>query len=66
MKLSDKKKRVLCGMLLLLGGLLLMFVPQLTHLQAHHTLCHAIIVFGAVCMLLSFRCFTPNKNPKRP
>ena len=50
-------------MLLLLGGLLLMFVPQLTHLQAHHTLCHAIIVFGAVCVLLSFPLFYTQRKP---
>ena len=62
MKLSDKKKRVLCGLLLLLGGLLLMFVPQLTHLQAHHTLCHAIIVLGAVCVLLSFPLFYTQRK----
>ena len=66
MKLSDKKKRVLCGMLLLVGGLLLMFVPQLTHIQVHHMLCHAIIVFGAVCVLLSFPLFYTKQNPKKP
>lgn len=63
MKLSDKKTRVLGGMLMLAGGFVLMFVPQLTHMQGHHTLCHAIIVLGAVCVLLSFPLLFPRRKP---
>ena len=42
------------GMLLLVCGILLMVEPMLTHLQGHSLIRHAIIAFGAACVLLSY------------
>ena len=42
------------GVLLLVCGILLMVEPILTHLQGHSLFRHAVIVFGAACVLLSY------------
>lgn len=62
MKLSGRKSRVFYGMLLLVGGVVLMFVPQLFHIEEHAQMRHAIIVFGAVCVLLSLPLFSSKRK----
>ena len=59
---SHKKYRILCGVLMLLCGLLLMFEPMLTHLEGHPHLRHFIIVLGAVGVLLSFPLIGSNRE----
>lgn len=62
MKQSGKRSRIFYGTLLLVGGMLLMLVPQLIHLQGHAQMRHAIIVLGAVCVLLSYPLFFPKRK----
>ena len=57
-----EKKRFLIGISLFCCGLLLMFVPQLFHLQSHHTASHAIIVLDATGVLLSYGVFGSNRK----
>lgn len=63
MKLSGRKSRVFYGMLLLVGGVVLMYVPQLFHIEGHAQMHHAIIVLGAVCVLLSYPLFFSKRKP---
>jgi len=62
MKNLHDKKRLFLGFSLFFCGFLLMFVPQLFHLQDHHTASHTIIVLGALSVLLSFRVFGSRRN----
>ncbi len=62
MKHFSNKARLLLGISLLSCGLLLMFVPQVFHLQGHHTASHAIIVLGAIGVLLSFGVFGSKRK----
>lgn len=62
MKHFSNKERLLLGISLLCWGLLLMFVSQVFHLQSHHTASHAIIVLGAIVVLLSFGVFGSKRK----
>lgn len=62
MKHFSENERLLLGISLLSCGILLMFVPQIFHLQSHHTASHAIIVLGAIGVLLSFGVFGSKRK----
>ncbi|MBR2630808.1 MAG: hypothetical protein Q4F47_03875 [Bacteroidaceae bacterium] len=60
MKPLSSKGKILAGIVLLICGISWMLLPLYLQMDIHPTLRHAIIVFGAVNVLLSFPLLIPK------
>ncbi|NLV53658.1 MAG: hypothetical protein GXY64_10425 [Bacteroidales bacterium] len=65
MKKINGKKRFWIGLVLFSFGLVFMFLPQLLHVEEYHMASHAIIVFGALCVLFGFKYLLPNRKGRK-